>query len=538
MTLKQLLNENKNKFALYIFGALLSIISGLFGTFALSNAFGIIEEQDPIQIRNRIILVMVFALAPIFIQMISRFLRIGFMKDVLIQVRTLAYQKVMANSIEDFKKSPKEHYLSMLISDINVFERDFFLSLLNIIFSFGTFTVGVIILLVISPTVGISAFLVSIILFIITKYYEPKAKHAKKMTLEANKKYHENLTNVLNGLEVISLFQVQAYFKKPFESMIQVLEQIKKKSFKIDEFQSNINHWIASSYQLIIFVYATYLYVQDRISLVSLIIVFNFVGQLVWSMISGFSFINRIKTSADIYHKITYIEPVSEAKLDFTFNQGYQVKHLSFAYEDKLILSDLSFEVKPKAKLLVVGPSGSGKTTLLNILSKTLSDFKGDVTIDGKDIRQLNSQAFLNQSAIIKQQHFLFNDSIKNNIVLDKSYDENKLMAILKQLDLFDWIITLKEGVDHLLINNGQNISGGQRQKISIARELYHDKEIFFVDEPSASLDDDSSKNVYEALFSLDKTIICISHRHLDYLESYFDEVMILTPQEAYHEEN
>lgn len=320
--------------------------------------------------------------------------------------------------------------------------------------------------------------------------------------------------------------------------MIQVLEQIKKKSFKIDEFQSNINHWIASSYQLIIFVYATYLYVQNRISLVSLIIVFNFVGQLVWSMISGFSFINRIKTSADIYHKITFIEPTEEIQLDFTFNQGYQIKHLSFGYKDKLILSDLSFEVKPKEKLLVVGPSGSGKTTLLNILSKTLSHFEGEVTIDGNDIRQLNHQAFLNQSAIIKQQHFLFNDSIKNNIILDKPYDETKLNDILIQLDLSDWITTLKEGVDHFLINNGQNISGGQRQKISIARELYHDKEIFFVDEPSASLDDDSSKNVYEALFSLDKTIICISHRHLDYLESYFDKIMTLNAQEVYHEEN
>ncbi|NLA78495.1 MAG: ABC transporter ATP-binding protein [Erysipelothrix sp.] len=533
MTLKQLLVENKNKFILYVIGALLTITGSIFATLALSNAFGIIEEHDPEQIRYRIIVTLVFALAPILIQVISRFLRIGFMKDVLIQVRTLAYQKVMTNSIESFKSAPKEQHLSTLISDINVFERDFFLSLLNIVFSFGTFLVGVLILLFIAPYIGISAFFVTIILFLVTKYYEPQAKAAKAETLKANQKYHENLTNILNGLEVITLFQVQEHFKRPFASIITVLEQVKKKAFKIDEFQSNINHWIASTYQIVVFMYATYLYVQNEITLISLIIVFNFVGQLVWSMISGFSFINRIKTSADIYHKITHVDVPEINTVDFSFEKGYKIKNLTFHYDEDLVLNNFSYDIKPKDKVLIIGPSGSGKTTLLNVLSKTLSNFSGEVLIDQKDIRTIDYLQFLNQTAYIKQQHFLFNDSIKNNIILNAKADLVKLNKILDDLDLSLWIESLEAGFDHMLINNGQNISGGQRQKISIARELYHDKEIFFVDEPSASLDDDSSRNVYEALFSLDKTIICVSHRHLDYLESYFNKVVVLDPQGA-----
>src|SRR5690554_6569275 len=182
MTLFQLLQKNKKQFIYYMIGALLTTISGIFSTLALSNAFGIIEESEPERIQFRILLVVVFAFTPIFTQILSRFLRIGFMRDILIQVRTLAYKKIMNNTYESFKSHPKEHYMSLLVSDINLFERDFFLSLLNIIFSFGTFIIGLIILMFISPLIALSTFIVTTLLFLVTKFYEPIAKKTKKET--------------------------------------------------------------------------------------------------------------------------------------------------------------------------------------------------------------------------------------------------------------------------------------------------------------------------------------------------------------------
>ena len=113
-------------------------------------------------------------------------------------------------------------------------------------------------------------------------------------------------------------------------------------------------------------------------------------------------------------------------------------------------------------------------------------------------------------------------------LILNQEYNHEKLMKVLEDVDLLEWVNTLESKEEHLLLNDGSNISGGQRQRVSIARELYHDFPIMFVDEPSASLDDETSLRIYETLFNLDKTIICVTHRHVDYLSSKFNKIIAL----------
>jgi ATP-binding cassette, subfamily B, bacterial len=523
MTLNQLLRKNKKQLTLYLIGAFMTTISGLFFTLALSNAFGIIEEADFAGIWRRIALVLLFAFTPILTQMLSRFLRIGFMRDILIQVRTLAYEKIMSHTYESFRKNPKEHYMSMLVSDINLFEKDFFLSFLNIIYSFGSFILGVTILTFISPIIAVATLFVSVILFAVTKLFEPVARKTKQQTQEANADYNVQLTNILNGMEVIKLYHVEENFKKPFENIVFALENIKKRAFRIDEFQSNLNHWIAGTFQMIIYIYATYLYIQDMVTLTSLILVFNLIGQLVWSMISGFNFINRFKTSIDIFNRITQPQVNPQAVNKMSFREVLKVKNLTFSYGEHKILQNLNFSVKPKDKVLIIGPSGAGKTTLLNCLAQNLSTYQGEIIVDSHELRTIQTESFLKSCGYIRQQHFLFNDSIKNNVILASPFNKEKFDKVMKDVDLYDWITTLQAKEDHILEQDGLNISGGQRQRLSIARELYHDREVLFVDEPSASLDDQTAQHIYDTLLNLDKTLICVSHRHLDYLSKHFD---------------
>lgn len=131
----------------------------------------------------------------------------------------------------------------------------------------------------------------------------------------------------------------------------------------------------------------------------------------------------------------------------------------------------------------------------------------------------------------------MFEDSILNNIILNQPYDSDKLQSILESVDLWTWINSLPEGINTVLENNGGNVSGGQRQRLSIARELYRNSEVLFIDEPSASLDDETSLRVYETLFNLDKTVVVISHRHLEYLKDRSDSVVIFDEEGGYHYE-
>lgn len=534
MTITQLLGQNRKQFFRYIIGALLTTVNGLSQTFALSIAFGIIEAPES-SIVLRIVGMFFFAILPIPLQYLSRFLRIGFMRDVLIQVRSLAYQKIMHRPIEVFKKQSKESAMAMVVSDINLFEKDFFLAILNIVFSFGSFIIGEIILFIISPTIGFGTLLASSLLYIVVRFFEKPTREIKRLTQEANVDYTKQLTNVLQGLEVIKLYRVEMNFKKPFYQIVQQLENIKQKAFRLDEYQSNLNVWIASSYQTLVYIYATYLFVQDELSLTALILVFNLIGQLIWGMINGFNFINRFKASMDIFERITKVENYPYGSIAFEFKHHLSVKDLSFAYEDKVVLEHVNFEIKPKDKILITGPSGAGKTTLLNCLSQSLSTYAGEVNYDQTEIRDIDPNTFLSNCGYIRQNHFLFNDTIKQNIILNQKYDAEKFTLCLKQAALSEWIESLELKAEHKLEQDGTNISGGQRQRISIARALYHDKDVLFVDEPSASLDDQTALTIYETLLALDKTVILVAHRHLDYLNQRFKIKLELTKAGAHH---
>lgn len=534
MSMKDLLQQNKKQFVSFIIGATLTIINGLSITFAFSTIFGIIEETSKEAIIKRIIIAAIFIFLPVLIQFISRYLRIGFMRDVLVEVRTLAYKKIMSMSYREYNKESKEYYMSHLVSDINLFEQDFFLSLLNIIYCFGSFIIGSIILLVINPIIALSTAGVSVILFIVTLYFEPSIRKAKKDTQKANAEVNVEISNILNGMEVIKLYSVEEQFKNPFEQIVVRLENIKNRAFLKDSYHENINNLISTTYQMLVFVYATYLYTQDKLTLTALIVIFNLMGQMVWTLISEFAFINKYKTSIAIFNKIAHVEDRDYQKEKMIFNDVIEVRQLNYTYDGEIyVLNNINMDIKKGEKVLIVGPSGVGKTTLLNCLSQNLDDYEGKITVDGRNLKFINHEDFLKHCGYIRQEHFLFNASIKDNIILNEPYDKDKLNKILKDVSLSQWISSLDEKEDYLLKQDGSNISGGQRQRVSIARELYQNKEVLFIDEPSASLDDKTSEVIYETLFNLNKTIICVSHRHLDYLSTKVDRVIELSKNEV-----
>lgn len=526
--MKELLYKNKKGFTLYILGCLITALTGVMSSLALSIGFSIYEASSSQEIVLRAIGTIVIGLSPVLLQVISRFLRIGFMRDVLIDVRHLAYQKMMKTPIEQFRQKKGDDYVALLVNDINVFEQDFFLSILNIAFSYGSFLVGIIVLFIISPIISWLVIGCSILIFILTKFFEKPMRDNVKRKQEANASYNEQVSNILGGLEVIKLYQVEDRFRGPFYGIVKRLEMIKRKTNLFQQNQFVLLEWIASTFQIAMYIFATALYIQGNMTLFGLIIVFNFMGSLIWSNVNGASMINRLNGSIDIFNRITESPHWDSGSETFEMTHSIVTKDLNFYYGEHHVLKDLNIKIDKGEKVLIYGPSGTGKTTLLNCLSQNLTSYSGEILIDNQELKKINFESLLQGSGYVRQQHFMFDASIKDNIILDEVYDEERLFDILKQVDLWHWVTSLEQGVNHKLLANGTNVSGGQRQRISIARELYKDKEILFVDEPSASLDDETSRVLYDTLLSLDKTLIMVSHRHLNYLSERMDQVIDL----------
>ena len=248
-------------------------------------------------------------------------------------------------------------------------------------------------------------------------------------------------------------------------------------------------------------------------------------------LIIGVSFSSMMATLGSLYPELKYLSKAAEnilqarqeaplsyrenvAKLD-KFDVNFS--HVDFAYEKNVpVLHDVSFSVKPGTTTALVGPSGSGKTTIISLLSRFWDVSKGSVFIGGCDIRDQSPDALAEDIAIVFQDVYLLHDTIANNIRVGKPEASMKeIIAAAKIAQCHDFISTLPDGYDTMVGEGGNTLSGGEKQRISIARALIKDAPIVLLDETTSSLDADNEKEIHRALDALmkDKTVIVIAHR-------------------------
>ncbi len=191
-------------------------------------------------------------------------------------------------------------------------------------------------------------------------------------------------------------------------------------------------------------------------------------------------------------------------------------RHVDFGYDSRRVLSDVSFEIPEKTSTAIVGPSGSGKTTICSLLARFYDPQKGSITIGGHDLKELTCDSLLSNISMVFQNVYLFNDTIRANLCFGKpDATEEEMIAAAKKARCHDFIMALPNGYDTVVGEGGGTLSGGEKQRISIARAMLKDAPIIILDEATASIDPENEHLIQSALSELTrgKTIITIAHR-------------------------
>jgi ATP-binding cassette, subfamily B, bacterial MsbA len=201
---------------------------------------------------------------------------------------------------------------------------------------------------------------------------------------------------------------------------------------------------------------------------------------------------------------------------NLNFSSDIKFDNVSFKYDKENVLSKVSFEVKKGQTLALVGQSGSGKSTIANLISRFYDVSDGAILIDGIDIRQITKSALRGNMGLVTQDSILFNETIKNNLLIGKenASDEDMIKA-LKIANAWEFIEKLPLGIETNIGDSGNKLSGGQKQRLSIARAVLKNPPIMILDEATSALDTESEQLVQVALENMmkNRTSIVIAHR-------------------------
>lgn len=191
-------------------------------------------------------------------------------------------------------------------------------------------------------------------------------------------------------------------------------------------------------------------------------------------------------------------------------------ENVSFSYEERKIIDDVSFTIPEKTTTAIVGPSGGGKTTLCNLIARFWDVDEGRVLIGGHDVKEYKLDSLMKNISMVFQNVYLFNDTIENNIKFGKQdASRQQVIDAAKRACCHDFIMALPEGYDTVIGEGGGSLSGGEKQRISIARAILKDSPIIILDEATASVDPENEAELQAAIGELthDKTIVMIAHR-------------------------
>ena len=238
------------------------------------------------------------------------------------------------------------------------------------------------------------------------------------------------------------------------------------------------------------------------------------------SLSNAFYDIKRGEASADRILEILETEnpmlDATDAKEVEVFDEALKLENVSFKYEEKMVLNDVSLEIPKSQSIALVGQSGSGKSTIASLINRFYDPVDGMISLDGQDIRSFKQRSYRNLIGFISQDAILFNDSILNNIAFGvEEATKEEIIEAAKIANAHEFILETESGYDTVIGDRGMKLSGGQRQRLTIARAILKNPQILILDEATSALDSESERLVQDALEKVmkNRTSIVIAHR-------------------------
>ena len=448
------------------------------------------------------------------------FLRNGVLKDV----RNDLYKKTVDLPLGYFSEKRKGDLIARISTDVLEIQTSF-LSILELIVR-DPLTILFTILAMLALSVNLTIF-VFIFIPIAGMIISIIGKRLKKQSDAVQKEqgfFLSIIEETLGGLRVIKGFNAESYFNSKFQDSTNRFYNYSNVLLNRQNLASPMSEFLGISVIAILLWYGGSLVLINKTLAPDAFIVYmglayniltpaKNISKASYNLKKGNAAAERV---LEIIHTTSPLKDKPNAIVKNSFDSNIRFENISFKYEDEYVLKDFSLEI-PKGKTIAfVGQSGSGKSTIANLLTRFYDVNEGSLTIDEIDIRELTKNSLRSLQGLVSQDSLLFNDTIKNNILLGaNNKTEEEIIEAAKIANAHEFIVDLPNGYNSNIGDSGNKLSGGQKQRISIARAVLKNPPIMILDEATSALDTESERLVQDALEKMmqNRTSIVIAHR-------------------------
>lgn len=464
---------------------------------------------------------------------IFRYAHPKFLQTLSTSYKELLFSKILRNNSRTVSELGSGQFLSKLSNDLKSIEEnyfDFYITLIDIGISF----VGAIVLMLwYSPVLTMVAIALSILPLLASIPASKEITKTEKNLSKKNAEFMEFMRDTLSGFSVIKSFQAESELENRFHEENVKIEKAKFLRRFADENINLLSTAASVVMRLGVFLFGAWLSLSNSHVTPGIVLVFlqllTFIITPIEKIPSLFANRKAARSLIAQTEELFYEKDDEQEKLEInTLKSAIEVQNLSFSYENtEKALQAVSLTFHAGKKYAIVGASGSGKSTLFKLLTKYSNEYNGNILFDGIDLRNITYSSLSQIISVVQQNVFVFHDSIYNNICLYKNIPEKEFDCVIQKSGLSSLI--QQKGKNFSCGANGNKLSGGEKQRISIARALLRNASILLMDEASSALDEKTADEIMHSILDMPGTTsLVITHRLNSTLLKKYDGICVL----------
>jgi len=447
-------------------------------------------------------------------------LRNGVLKDF----RSLLYKKIIELPVSFYSEKRKGDVMARMLGDVAEVQTSFFAIFELVIREPLTILFTIITMFYISVKLTLFVFIfIPISGFIISRIGKSLKSKSERVQQEAGF-FISIVEETLSGLKVVKSYNAENKFKSNFDASVTRMLKLSNSIGNKNNLASPMSEFLGIVTIAILLWYGGHMVLIEKSLLGSAFITYmalayniltpaKAISKASYNVKSGLAAADRVFA---VLEEENTIQSKDDAIFKETFDDRITIKNINFAYEEENVLKDFSLTVPKGKTVALVGQSGSGKSTIANLLTRFYDVQEGKIEIDGTDIKDMDLHSLRALMGLVTQDSILFNDTIKNNILLGKqNASDDEIITALKIANAYEFVKDLPSGINTNIGDSGNKLSGGQKQRLSIARAVLKNPPIMILDEATSALDTESEKLVQVALENMmqNRTSIVIAHR-------------------------